>query len=126
MVEEQGSELAVGLWSSRQPVATGVLAYPEARAALAAARRARRLTKTAFRTAVADFETLHAAVLIVATDESLARRAGDLAAEHHLRGYDAVHLASALRLGDQTALVTWDDRLKDAAIAAGLAVAPAP
>jgi len=37
-----------------------------------------------------------------------------------------VHLASALRLGDQTTLVTWDDRLKDAAIAAGLAVAPAP
>ena len=57
---------------------------------------------------------------------ALARQAGDLAAGHHLRGYDAVHLASALRLGSDTMLVTWDDRLRDAAVDAGLAVAPAP
>jgi predicted nucleic acid-binding protein len=56
----------------------------------------------------------------------LARRAGELAAEHQLRGYDAVHVASALRLGDQTTLITSDQRLQHAAIATGLAVAPAP
>ena len=73
-----------------------------------------------------DFEALHAGTLIVGIDDTLARTAGDLAAEHHLRGYDAVHLASALRLGGQTTLVTWDERLQVAAVAAGLAVAPAP
>ena len=114
------------MWSSRQPAAVGVLAYPEARATLAAARRARRLTATGYRTAVTDLETLHSAALIVGIDESLARQAGELAEENHLRGYDAVHLASALRLGAQTTLISWDDRLKEAAIAAGLAVAPAP
>lgn len=126
LVKEQGSELAVGLWSSRHPVAVGVLAYPEARAALAAARRAGRLTASGYRIAVTDFEMLHASTLIVGVDDTLARTAGDLAAEHHLRGHDAVHLASALRLGDQTTLVTWDERLQQAAVAAGLAVAPAP
>lgn len=107
-------------------MAVGVLAYPEARAALAAARRARRLTASRHHTAVVDFESLHSTTLIVGVDDMLARRAGDLAAEHHLRGYDAVHLASALRLGDQTVLGTWDERLQEAAVASGLAVAPAP
>jgi predicted nucleic acid-binding protein len=118
--------IAVGLWNSRHAVAVGVLAYPEARAALAAARRASRLTPDAYRTALTDFEALHGATLIVGIDDSLARRAGDLAAEHHLRSYNAVHLPSALRLGDQTTLITWDQRLQHAAMTAGLAVAPAP
>lgn len=103
-----------------------MLAYPETRAALAAAPRAGRLTAAAYRAALTEFEALHATALVVEIDHWLARRAGDLAAEHQLRGYDAVHLASALRLGDQTTLITWDQRLQHAAIAAGLAVAPAP
>jgi predicted nucleic acid-binding protein len=113
------------LWNSHHPVAVGVLAYPEARAALAAARRASRLTLAGYRTALTDFEALHGTTLIVGIDDSLARRAGDLAAEHQLRGHDAVHLASALRLGGQTTVITWDLRLQQAGITAGLAVAPA-
>jgi hypothetical protein len=38
-------------------------------------------------------EDLYAELRTVAIDEPLARHAGDLAAEHGLRGYDAVHLA---------------------------------
>ena len=41
IVAEDGSDVAAELWNS-YPAACGVLAYPEARAALAAARRARR------------------------------------------------------------------------------------
>ena len=42
-----------------------------------------------------------------------------------LRGYDAVHLASALALGPgDTILATWDRDLCNAAVDAGLAVAP--
>ena len=40
-----------------------------------------------------------------------------------VRTLDAIHLASALRMGDQlTSFVTYDRRLADAAIAAGLTV----
>ena len=54
------------------------------------------------------------------------RCAGELADERALRGYDAVHLASALALGPgETVLVTWDRDLGNAAVGAGLAVAPA-
>jgi predicted nucleic acid-binding protein len=125
-VVEDGAEIAVRLWNSRHPAAVGVLAYPETRAALAAAHRAGRLTAPAYAAAEAEFEALHATALVVGIDHSLARRAGDLAAEHQLRGCDAVHLASALRLGDQTTLITWDHRLRRAAMTAGLAVASAP
>ncbi len=63
---------------------------------------------------------------MIGIDEALAERAGDLAAELGLRGYDAVHLASALSLGAQvTSLVTWDRDLREAAAVKGLAVAPA-
>ena len=54
----------------------------------------------------------------------LARQAGELAEEFDLRGSDAVHLASALSLGSDTTLVTWDEDLKRAAAASGCAVAP--
>ena len=125
IVVEDGSDVAAELWDS-YPAACGVLAYPEARAALAAARRARRLTARAHARAVAALHTLTAELVIVGVDEALAQRAGELADERALRGYDAVHLASALALGPgETILVTWDRDLSNAAVDAGLAVAPA-
>ena len=43
-----------------------------------------------------------------------------------LRGYDAVHLATALAFGaEDTILATWDHDLSSAAGLSGLAVAPA-
>jgi uncharacterized protein len=45
---------------------------------------------------------------------------------HGLRGYDAVHLASALALtSTRIVLATWDADLRRAAVTEGLAVAPA-
>lgn len=64
-------------------------------------------------------------LLLVGIDVKLTRQAGDLAEDLALRGYDAVHLASALALGDDTTLVTWDEDLKRAAAQSGCAVAPA-
>jgi predicted nucleic acid-binding protein len=44
-----------------------------------------------------------------------------------LRGADAIHLASALAVGDAELLMAaWDRRLSTAARAAGLAVTPPP
>jgi uncharacterized protein len=75
---------------------------------------------------VAEFDALNAELVLVGVDEALARRAGELADERALRGYDAVHLASALALGaGETLLVTSDRDLSNAAVGAGLAVAPA-
>jgi predicted nucleic acid-binding protein len=126
VVTEQGSELAAELWKTRHPAASSVLSYPEGRAALAAARRAGRLSAGAHRRSLDDFEATHDELLVIGVDTALARHAGELAEELGLRGYDAVHLASALALGASTALVTWDTELARAGADVGCAVAPAP
>ena len=83
------------------------------------------MTARAHDRAVAELDALNTELVIVGVDEALARRAGELADERALRGYDAVHLASALALGPgETILVTWDRDLSNAAAGAGLAVAP--
>lgn len=96
------------------------LVYPEARAALAAAARGARIDEPTHVSAVATLEDLYAQLRTVAIDEPLARHAGELAAQHALRGYDALHLACALQLyGDDTILATWDNALNTAARATG-------
>ena len=84
------------------------------------------MTARAHDRAVGELDALNAELVIVGVDEALAQRAGELADERALRGYDAVHLASALALGPgDTILVTWDRDLRNAAVDTGLAVAPA-
>jgi len=99
VIVEIGSELVAELWALRHPAASSVLAYPEARAALAAAHRGDRLSADGYRYARAGFESLQSELLLIGIDGQLARHAGRLAEEFALRGYDAVHLASALAFG---------------------------
>lgn len=74
--------------------------------------------------ALAAFEGLQADLITVSADPVLARRAGELAEELGLRGYDAVHLATALELGDEeVVLVTWDRDLAHATERVGLGLA---
>jgi uncharacterized protein len=113
------------LWGTRLRVASSILCCPEGRAALAAARRGGRLSATGYGRAREELESLQGELVLVGIDRPLARQAGDLAEELELRGYDAVHLASALALGADTTLVTWDEDLRRAAIRSGCAVAPA-
>jgi uncharacterized protein len=124
VVAEDGSELAAELWGSAYPAASSILAYAEGRAALAAARRLDRLGADEHRKALADFEELHAELATVGVDQELAIRAGEYAEDLSLRGYDSVHLATALELGDdEVVLVTWDRDLARAAEEVGLGVA---
>lgn len=125
--DEPGSSLAAELWDRADVVLSSQLIYPEARAAVAAARRARRITATDLRRAVGRIDELYAEVEVIGLDPDLAHDAGDLAEAHGLRGYDAVHLATAMSIdGADLVLATWDGDLAHAAIAAGRSVAPPP
>lgn len=121
---EDGSDLVTELWSTREAAASSILSYPEGRAALAAARRAGRLDARAHVDAVSDFDDVHGELLIIGVDHPLASRAGQLADELGLRGYDALHLASALGVEPHPTLVSWDLDLSRAAALCGCAVAP--
>lgn len=125
MVVEDGSELAAELWGASHRAACSVLAYPEGMAALASAHRGGRLDADGLADASGELEALQEEMLLVGVDRQLTRHAGELAQQHLLRGYDAVHLASALALGTETTLITWDRDLALAAANVGLGIAPA-
>lgn len=77
---------------------THVIAFAELHAAVAKAERLKRLRDDEVETILARFEQDWAAMLVIAVDDALIRRAGGLARQHGLRGYDSVHLAAAERL----------------------------
>jgi predicted nucleic acid-binding protein len=104
---------------------TSRLAYVEVRAALASARRAGRLTAGAHDVAVGAFEQVWSGYDVIEINATLGSRAAEVAEQYGLRAGDAIHLASALEIGDEaTVVVVWDGRLRVAAAAAGLAVFP--
>ena len=124
-LDEPGRELVERSWEAFGARVTSVAAYPEARSALAGAARAGRLRTERGSLAVDELGSLFLEMSVVELGIDLAREAGDLAERYALRGYDAVHLASALSVDDQaTTVFTWDADLAAATAAAGLSVAP--
>lgn len=84
----------------------------------------KRLTARQLREAVSALDDLTAQLDIVGLESPVARRAGELAEEHGLRGYGAVHLAAGLAVDDDDVVfVTGDADLAQAARAEGMAVA---
>lgn len=126
VVEETGSQLAAELWDGCDAALASRLAYPEVRATLAAAARNHDLDDDGFAAAETALDEYWAAVRPVELTGSVERHAGQLARKHTLRGADAVHLASALAIGDPDLVVAvWDRRLHAGAQEAGTLVAPA-
>lgn len=127
LVRDEGDRATVrDVIAATDQVFTSRITHPEARAALAAARRAGRLTPRDHATARRDLDRAISSLGIVEVHPGLALAAGDVAERFALRALDAVHLASALALGGRdTLVVTWDRSLARAATAAGLGLAPA-
>ena len=126
VVAETGSDLAAELWDGCDAALASRLAYPEVRAALAAACRTRDLSHDELDAAGQAWEQYWAAVRPVELTAAVERHAGELARSHALRGTDAVHLASALAIGDPDLIIAvWDRRLHAGAATAGLHTAPA-
>ena len=125
VIEEPGSDDAAALWDGADAVLSSRVANAEVRAAIAAAHRAARLTTEQHAGARRLWARLWAALRLVEVSPGVAQHAGDLAEEHALSGFDAIHLASAL-LVDAGGLIvaTWDARLATATIAVGVATLP--
>jgi predicted nucleic acid-binding protein len=88
--------------------------------------RAGRIDEKILRRAVRAIDSLCAEIRVIGIDDALAHFAGELAERHGLRGYDAIHLASAISIEDAGLLTaTWDGDLAAAVVACGYAVAPA-
>lgn len=126
LLDEPGTPLVAELWDACDGALSSRLAYPEVRAALAAAGRNHELDADEAREAERVWEEYWAATRKVELTPDVEQQAGQLARSHALRGADAVHLASALAVDDgELVVAVWDHRLHSGALAAGVQVAPA-
>jgi hypothetical protein len=101
-----------------------MIAYAEARAAFARRFREGSLTKTGYRTLLSSFEKDWINYVQVKVSQDLIRLAGDLAEKHALRGFDAIHLSSAISLMKSDVPVVFlchDDKLQKASLREKLA-----
>jgi predicted nucleic acid-binding protein len=108
-------------------VATSILAYAEARAAFARKRREKGISDAAYKSVKDALEHDWPSYFTLSLAGQTVKTAGDLAEKHALRGFDALHLASALDLrlsgASPIRFLTADSRLRDAARAEGFETA---
>lgn len=120
-------------------VATSTMGYVEARAAFARAHKrrpaGRRISEEFYHAALSalDADARERFILRSAGGGGIIERAVRVAHEHALRGYDAVHLATALLLDEElravesqapageVLILSFDDELHDAAVNEGVA-----
>lgn len=125
-VREPGTDETRARLRDASLVATSRVAYPEARAALARRQRESAISRGALTRAVSAMDRDLERFVVVELSARVARRAGNLAERRALRGFDAIHLASALEVeqltGSTPSFCCFDDRLRDAASAEGLLV----
>lgn len=103
-------------------MATSVISYVEARAALARMHAGGRIDARGVRTSRRYLDDLWLDLLTVPSGDEQLANAADLADDYSLRGYDAVQLAAAasLRTAGEVTFVCWDVELSSAAAELGL------
>lgn len=100
LVAEAGSAACRRFWDDADDVVASRLLYVETAAALAQAVRLGRLTTETHERSLGLLDQLWTETDVVEADDALVRRASALAHRYGLRGYDAVHCASAEQLTD--------------------------
>ncbi len=127
-VREAGSKELRTHVAKAEAIALSVVAYAEARAAFARLKAQGTTTESRHRQRLAQLNADWENLLRIELTPPILASAGDLAEVHALRGFDAIHLASALWLKGKTGMpvhfAVFDQRLRSAAGNAGLVLAP--
>lgn len=126
-VREDGSDEMKALLDRARVVATSQVAYPEACAAFAKKHMQGDFTDELYRAVINNLQQDWPAYFALDVSWPVAKLAGELAGQHRLRGFDAIHLASAVtiktRLRSTVTFCSSDRKLEDAAHAESLHVA---
>ena len=97
-VEEAGSEIIRDIARRATVIAASKIAYAEARAAFARKQRDDGFPIKALRKVVEDLDRDWENYFIIEVTDGIIRAAGDIAEKYFLRGFDSIHLASAVNL----------------------------
>ena len=123
-VREADSVEVSKLVSDAEAVATSIIAYAEARVAFARKLRDKGLTEQDHARIKKDLDRDWESLFVIKLTDAVVQSAGDLAEKRSLRGFDALHLASALELRNAVSLPVLfsssDTRLRDSAKEEGL------
>lgn len=109
-IEESSTEYCNWLWNDADTLVSSTLAYVELHAALAQATRQRRLTDSGRLQSIDTFEARWEDILRIPPSDDLLRIAAQLSAQHALRGYDAVHCATAVAAASNDFVAVSGDR----------------
>jgi predicted nucleic acid-binding protein len=123
VVAEPSSSRCAELWRTCDTRTSSILVLVEAHAALAQGLRGGRLTRGQHAAAVRLLERRINELALVSVSRAIARAAATLALTQRLRGYDAVHAATAQALTDLTLVaITADQSMLRALGALGVSV----
>jgi len=127
-VQELGSKELRKYTTKAETLAASVVAYPEARATFARIKAQGISTDAKHLQRLAQLNLDWENLLRIELVPAVVRNAGDLTEIYGLRGFDAIHLASALWLKEKTStplyFAVFDQRLRAASERAGLTVVP--
>ncbi len=126
-VAEPGADQVRSVRAQARAICCHLIGYAELRATLAKAVREKRLTREGLAKQIQSMEADWSSTQVVNVTEGLIRRAGDLAQQHGLRGYDSVHLAAAETVwqalpGVDFRFLAFDAKLVEAAEKLGMRV----
>lgn len=123
VVEEPGTPVSTYLWEEADEVVSTRLIIVEAAAALAKSVRVRRHRPDDLPDLLEEARLMIADTTLIDVASDVVDRAADLAVARGLRGYDAVHLATATKLrARDLVFATGDQKLLTAAEEEGLTV----
>ncbi len=124
VVSEPGTEIALRLWREADRVISSRLVVVESAAALAQAQRLGRIAPDDDGPVQSEAGSLVHELTLIDVTMDVVEHAARLAVSRALRGYDAVHLATATLLGaTEVVFASGDRRLLTAASAEGLITA---
>jgi predicted nucleic acid-binding protein len=127
-IHETGTFQVQALWRDSEGIATSVVAFAETMCAFQRRSRESRENLPDIRKATRAFRSDWQGLLRIEVSNELNDRVSDLVERHPLRGFDAIHLASALvfmdTVDDDLVFVCADEKLTAAARQEGLPVFP--
>lgn len=124
LIREENEAQCRSIWDDSTQIVTSRITYVEAQAAVAAAERIGRIDSGQAKSARVRLDQLWRDAFIVEVSADLTYGAAACAREYGLRGFDAIHCASAMAVGGVDVLaVSGDKNLLDAWLRGGLAVA---
>jgi len=125
-VEETDSEKIRNIAHNAAAVSTSKIAYAEARAAFARKQKEEDLSSKTLRRIVEDLNREWESYFVIEITDGLIRFAGDIAEKYLLRGFDSIHLASAIHLKNRTNsdihFSSYDSRLNQSAAKEGIII----